>query len=82
MNKNQKGFVPILILAVIAIVAVVGYFLFTKSSKYATTPITNQNYSAIQSDNDLNKATSDLDGADTAQVDTELNQLNSDTSAF
>lgn len=82
MNKNQKGFAPILILAVITIVAVAGYFLFTKNGKYTTTTTTNQSYSAIQSDSDLSKASNDLDGSDTTQVDTELNQLSADASAF
>lgn len=81
MNKDQKGFAPMLILVVVAIVAVAGYLLLTKNGKY-TTPTTNQSYSTIQSDSDLNKAAIDLENTDTKQVDTELNQLSSDTSAF
>ena len=95
MNKNQKGFAPILILAVIAIITVAGYFFFVQRGNIATTPSNtantqyqqqyqqaNQNVPAIQSSGDLNTAANDLDNTDIGQVNTELNQLGSDVSAF
>lgn len=82
MNTNQKDSTLVLMIAIIAVVAIAGYFLFTKNGKSTITTSTNQSYSAIQSDNDLNKASSDLDNTDTTQVNSELNQLSSDASTF
>ncbi len=83
MNKNQKGFAPILIIAIIAVVAVAGYFFLSQKGKYATTtPSSNGSYSAIQNSSDLDTAANDLDNTDINQADTELNQLNSDASSF
>lgn len=85
MKNNQKGFAPILIIAIIAVVAVVGYFLFVQRGNIATAPSSNTastQYQKIQNDNDLNTASSDLDNIDTSQIDTQLNQLSSDTSSF
>ncbi len=81
MNKNQKGFAPVLIIAVIAVTVVAVYFLLTQNGKI-TTPADNSNYSAIQSAGDLSNAASDLDNIDINQVDMELDQLNSDASSF
>lgn len=86
MNKNQKGFAPILTLVVIAVVAIAGYLFFAGTT--ANTPSqqqnqqANQNVPAIQNSSDLNTAANDLDNIDTGQIDTELNQLNSDASTF
>ncbi|MBI3385570.1 hypothetical protein HY031_00630 [Candidatus Gottesmanbacteria bacterium] len=82
MKKNQKGFTPILIIAIIAIVAVAGYFFLTKKGTYIATPSGNGSSTAIQNSSGLNNAENDLDNADINQVDTELNQLSSDTSSF
>jgi hypothetical protein len=82
MNRNQKILAPVLILAIIAVMAVVGYFLLTKSGKYTTTSSTSKSYPSIQDSADLDAAESDLDSTDTNQVDTELNQLSSDVSVF
>ena len=95
MKNNQKGFAPILILAIVAVVAVAGYFLFVKGGNLATNPSStantqyqqqyqqaNQNVPAVQNSSDLNTAANDLDNTDTGQVDTQLNQLSSDASAF
>jgi len=78
MYKNQKGS-TLLILAILAFVVVAGYFLLT-NSKYLK-PTTNP-YSAIQDNNGLSQASRDLDSADTNEMNTELNQLNSEASAF
>ncbi|KKQ66969.1 MAG: hypothetical protein US86_C0002G0086 [Candidatus Daviesbacteria bacterium GW2011_GWA2_38_24] len=83
MNKNQKGFSLIFIIVFIAVVVVAGYFLLApKKGKYTATPSGNRSSSTIQSSSDLDTAANDLDNTDTSQVDTELNQLSSDTSAF
>ncbi len=82
MNKNQKGFAPLLIIAVIAIVAIAGYFFLTQKGNYTATPSGTGSSSAIQNSSDLDTAANDLDNTDTNQVDTELNQINSDASAF
>ena len=84
MKNNQKGFAPILLIAIIAVVAVTGYLLFVNKGNIAITPsntVTTQNQQ-IQNDNDLNAAANDLDNTDTGQIDTQLNQLNSEASAF
>lgn len=84
MKNNQKGFAPILLIAIIAVVAVTGYFLFVKKGNIDITPsntATTQNQQ-IQNDNDLNAAANDLDNTDTGQIDTQLNQLSSEASAF
>lgn len=84
MKNNQKGFAPILIVAIIAIVAIAGYFLFVQRGNIATTPsnTASTQYQKIQNDSDLNTAASDLDNTDTSQIDTQLNQLSSDASTF
>ena len=82
MKTNQKGIAPILIIAIIAIVTVAGYFLLTQKGKYTATPSSNESSSAIQNSSDLNTAESDLNNTDINQVDIELNQLSSDTLAF
>lgn len=82
MNKNQKGSTAILILVAIAVVAVIAYFLLTQKGKVTTVPTTGQNYPAIQSNSDLNKAASNLDSTDTKEMDSQLNQLSSDSSSF
>lgn len=86
MNKNQKGFAPILTLVVIAIVAVASYLFFAGTTANAPyqqqNQQANQNVPAIQNSGDLNTAANDLDNTDTGQIDTELNQLNSDASTF
>lgn len=91
MKNNQKGhacrqagFAPILLIAIIAVIAVTGHFLFVNKGNIAITPsntATTQNQQ-IQNDNDLNAAANDLDNTDTGQIDTQLNQLSSEASAF
>lgn len=84
MKNNQKGFAPILIIAIIAVVAVAGYFLFVQRKNIATTPsnTASTQYQKIQNNNDLNTVANDLDNTDTGQIDTQLNQLSSDSSSF
>lgn len=84
MKNNQKGLAPILLIATIAVIAVAGYFLFVKKGNIATTPsnTTGTQNQQIQNDSELNAAASDLDNTDTGQVDTQLNQLSSEASAF
>ena len=82
MNKNQKGFAPILIIAISAVVAIAGYFVLSQKGKYTASPSSNGSYPAIQGSSDLNTAANDLDNTDTNQVDTELDQLGSDASSF
>ena len=79
-NKtNQKGFAAILIIIIVlVIVAVVAIFLPTQKGTQQTT----QNVPAIQSADDLNTVTSDLDNTDMNQFDEELNQLDADSSEF
>lgn len=70
-----------LVVVVIAIVALVGYSLFIKNGNLLTRQV-NQNFPAIQNGSDLDKTANDLDNTSTGQIDTELNQLNSDASTF
>jgi hypothetical protein len=83
MNKNQKGFAPILILAVISVLVIAGYF-FVQRRNLTTIPSNSAGtqFQRIQNDNDLTKADNELNNTDTNQVDIELNQLSSDASAF
>lgn len=82
MNKNKKGFSPLIVIIILAAIAVGSYALITQQNKYAATPSGTSTYPAIQNNSELDSAATDLDNTDTNQVDTELNQLNSDTSTF
>ena len=78
-DKKQKGFSPILAIVIIVLLAIAGYFWYIQNYK---SPSSNDGYSAIQNSSDLANAENDLDSVDVSQVDTELNQLDSDASTF
>ncbi|MBI3397377.1 hypothetical protein HY045_02785 [Candidatus Woesebacteria bacterium] len=89
MKTNQKGFAAVLIIvAVVAVIAVAAVFLLTQKGAGLSTFVgtgtqkTAQNVPAINNPSGLDTASSNLDNADTAQLDKELNQLNTDTSSF
>lgn len=85
MKRNQKGSSNILIVVVlIAVVAVVGFYLL-RGKTAPTTMYPNQqtDSQAIQSDSGLTNASNDLDNTDVdATLDPELNQNNSDAQTF
>lgn len=82
--KNNKGNVMLIVLAAVVAVLVVGYVIFVKNGKMTLTnqPVNNNNYQQIQGNSDLQKASSDLDSSDIGAMDTQLNQLSSDSSGF
>ncbi len=71
-KQNQTGSYSLVILVVLAILA--GYFFFTKGGLMMT--------DQIKGGSDLTKAASELDNTNTNQIDTGLNQLNTDGSTF
>jgi len=85
-TNRQKGFSPVLVIIVIAIVVGALFFLNQKKtmpvSETTGTQQTAQSGPAIQNDNDLMAASSDLDKSDTSSMESELTQLNTDTSGF
>jgi hypothetical protein len=81
MKKNQKEFTPVLIIAIIVIVAMAAYLLLNQKDNY-TIPSSTYEYTTIQNSSDLDSAATDLDNTDTSEIDTDLDQLNSDASDF
>lgn len=79
-TRNQKGFAPLLIVALVAVIVIVVVFFVTQ--KGATTQQTAQNIPAIKNSSDLNTVSSDLDSTDINQLDKEMGQLETDTSGF
>ncbi len=90
--KKQKGFSLIIIIAIVAVVILAGVFLVFKMTA-APTNLGNQNgqpvvetqqptQSAIQNSAGLDAAATDLDKTDIDSVNTELNQLDKDATAF
>lgn len=74
---NQKGNVLLIILIVVAIVFA---FVFIKNKNKPVVSV--PNYQTINSSEDLNSATADLDSASTTEIDSELNLLSSDSSSI
>lgn len=95
--KNQKGFIQILLIGgVIIALAVAGYWFYSQKLNLRTgvnslggnpflqtqnQPSVDQ-VAPVQNANDLNKVSASLDSQDTAQIDSQLNQLNSASSGF
>lgn len=76
-KKNQKGFAPLLVIVVLAIVAAA--VLYLNQNKIGTQQ-TAQNTPVIQNSDDLTSVSSDLDNTNTNELDTELNQISADAS--
>lgn len=88
MLKNQKGFAQILlIVGIAAVVAVIGYLVLSRKG-ISNIPYVGNNQpqtetvAPIQSANDLNNASANLDSTDTTQIDAQLNQLDSASTGF
>jgi flagellar basal body-associated protein FliL len=91
MNKTQKGLIQTLILVAVVVLilalAAVGYLMLGRN-RQAGNPLQNfgtlnqpQNQVApINSANDLNSASNSLDATDTTQIDTQLDQLDTEAS--
>lgn len=89
--ENEKGFIQIVLIAVLllAIAGVGAYYYFVVKPGKVVPVNTSlapqyqqaaQNVAPINNANDLNSASANLDGTDTTQIDSQLNQLNSDAS--
>lgn len=78
MKQNQKGFSPLIILVIIAIIVV----LLVLANKGTNIFPVGQIIPTIQDRNGLDAAAKDLNSADPNQVDSELNQLNTEASGF
>ena len=84
MRSNQKGFVPVLVIIVVAVLAAAGYFMFVQKEKLFKSPNQEISQSVGQIDNNsgLDTASNDLDGTDMNQFDSQLDQISSDASSF
>ncbi len=93
--KTQSGFIQIiLILGIIAALALIGYLLITPKKISVIPSYTSQPYStpatetqnpevgSIKTNKDLNNSSNSLDELDTAQIDAQLNLLESESSSF
>lgn len=80
-TTNQREFVRVLVISVVVAIVVVAA-LFFLNQKGTVTQQKAQNSPAIQNSDDLNKVSSDLDNTDITQLDTELNQVNTDAATF
>ena len=91
-NNNEKGIITIIFLVVagLAIVSVIAYFIL-QQSKSLSTADTNQAYSysttggsplpsiaPIREDADFTKVAADFDATDTIELDNSLKQLETD----
>ncbi len=84
MRKKQKGFSLILAIAAVAIVVVVAVVFFSTQKRGLPTGTqqTTQSVPAIQDISGLNAVASELDSTNVDEIDTELNQLDTDASTF
>lgn len=79
-NKNQKGFISLLMIILIVVAAVV--LVYSATQKGTGTKQTTENGPTIKNSSDLIIVSSELDNIDMSQFDKELNLLNTDTSTF
>ena len=83
MKENQKRMSLVLAgIAAMAVVAVAVFFWVQKRGLPTGTQQTTQNVQVIQDAGGLNSVASELDETDLNAVDQELNQLDSEASAF
>lgn len=92
--NNEKGFIQVLlILGIAVVVGIIGYIILTNGrSSQVAAPVPspyqaqyNQGAASanqIQSSNDLNTASQNLDSANTAQIDAQLKALDSASAGF
>ncbi|OGH11127.1 MAG: hypothetical protein A3B38_02290 [Candidatus Levybacteria bacterium RIFCSPLOWO2_01_FULL_36_13] len=78
----KPNFLTLILTGVVVFVVLVGAYLFlSKGSTYAPT-IQETTISEIKNDEELSKANDALDTSDLDEVDSSLNQLDSDLSNF
>lgn len=91
--KNQKGFIQIvLIVAIVALLGFIGYMLYVQNQSPEVTAVPSayqaqyteagNSVTPVENSSDLDGAAASLDAEDTAQIDAELNKLNSASSGF
>lgn len=79
-TKTDNTF--IIMLSLVILVIVVGYLVLVGKTRNVSEPVITNNYQQVQTNNDLKKASTDLDASDIGALDTQLNQLSSDSSGF
>jgi len=80
--KNQKGNTMLIILVIAAIVLVGGYLFYKGGIMPSGNQPSQQQSNAIQNDNELMSASSDLDNTNVDSMDNQLNQNTTDASSF
>jgi len=93
--KSQSGFIQIiLILGIVIVLGMIGYLLITPkkvavnsipSVQPVAAPVSetsNPEVGSIKTSKDLNTSSQSLDDLDTAQIDAQLNLLESESSSF
>ena len=91
--KNQKGLVQlILVIAIVGILTFIGYMLYVQNQSPEVTAVPSayqaqyteagNSVTPVENSSDLDSAAASLDAEDTAQIDAELNKLNSASSGF
>lgn len=91
--KNQKGNVMVLlVLAIVAVLGVIGYLLYVQRQDLKVTAVPSayqeqyteagSTVTPVENSSDLSAASASLDAEDTAQIDAELNKLNSASAGF
>jgi hypothetical protein len=82
MNKSKN---TLIILLVIVILGLLGYWYFTKGGAGIQTQLTQNGATptpAAENTTDLNSLNQELDNTNLNQIDTGLNQLSSESSGF
>lgn len=85
MKKKQENFNMRVLIAALAATIVIIIFSQTLGRKTTQTVVPQngaQKSSQIQSPNDLNTVSTDLDNTNLDELDTQLNQINTDASSF
>lgn len=95
MNNNQKGFTALLVFGVMVAVVLLGYLIMAKKGLFQPKKEevgygqykmqykeAYEGVPAINDKSDLDTASKSLDTTNTNQVDVEINQITSESSAF
>lgn len=93
MPLVRQGFIQIiLVLAIVAVLGIIGYLLYVQKQDLKVTAVPSpyqaqyteagNSVTPVENSSDLDGAAASLDAEDTAQIDAELNKLNSASSGF